>query len=69
MASGASVASGAYVGPLAAVLSGTVGASERVDGHAVVLGGTVSAGTVTGLSIVGSEMTVSGGTENVAWPY
>jgi hypothetical protein len=31
------------------VLSGTVGASARVEGHAVVLGGTVSAGTVNGL--------------------
>jgi Family of unknown function (DUF6055) len=69
VASGASVATGAYVGPLAAVLSGTVGAGARIDGHAVILGGTVTAGTVTGLSIVGTGMTVNGGTENVSWPY
>ncbi|HXU65490.1 MAG TPA: sugar-binding protein, partial [Polyangia bacterium] len=69
VASGATVASGAYVGPMAAVLSGTVGATAKIDGHAVIVGGTVSSGTVTGLSIVGSGMTVSGGTENVSWPY
>jgi len=69
VASGATVASGAYVGPFAAVLGGTVGATARIDGHATVVSGTVSAGTVTGLSIVKSGMTVSGGTENVSWPY
>jgi hypothetical protein len=69
VASGASVATGAYVGPMAAVLSGTVGATAKIDGHAVIVGGTVSSGTVTGLSIVGSGMTVAGGTENVSWPY
>lgn len=69
VASAASVAAGAYVGPMAAVLSGIVGASAKIDGHAVVVGGTIGAGTVTGLTIVGSGMTINGGTVNVSWPY
>jgi hypothetical protein len=69
VASGASVATGAFVGPFASVLGGTVGATARIDGHAVILSGTVSSGTVTGLSIVKTGMTVNGGTVNVSWPY
>lgn len=60
---------GAYVGPYTQVLGGTVGASARIDDHSIILSGTVSGGIVSGLSIVKTGMTVSGGTESVAWPY
>jgi hypothetical protein len=69
VAGGASVAQGAYVGPLAAVLGGTVGATARIEDHAIVTAGTVSAGTVGGLTILPSGMTVSGGKVALAWPY
>lgn len=70
VASGASVAQGAYVGPFAAVLSGTVGATARIEDHAVIAGGTVSSGIVGGLTVLPSQMTVSGsGKVAVAWPY
>jgi hypothetical protein len=64
-----SLPSTVYVGPFAQVLGGTVSGNARIDDHALVLGGTVSGGTVQGLSIVKSGMTISSGTENVAWPY
>jgi len=68
VATAASVASGAYVGPYAAVLGGTVGATARIDDHAVILGGSVSSGTVSGLTIMSSSMTVSGtATVKVSW--
>ena len=70
VAMGANVADGAYVGPYAAVLSGTVGASARIEGHATILGGTVSSGTVGGLTILLSGASVSGSARvEVAWPY
>jgi Family of unknown function (DUF6055) len=65
----ASLASGVYVGPYAQVLGGTVSGTARIDDHAVVLSGTVSGGTVSGLSIIKSGMTISSGKESVAWPY
>jgi hypothetical protein len=70
VASGVNVASGAYVGPYAAVLGGTVGASARIDGHAVITGGTVTSGTVQGLTVMRNGLTVSGtATVSLAWPY
>lgn len=65
----ASLPSTVYVGPFAQVLGGTVSGDARIDDHAIVVSGTVSGGTVQGLSIVKSGMTISSGTENVAWPY
>ena len=64
------MASGAYVGPFAAVLGGTVGASARVEDHATIVSGTLSSGTVGGLTVLGSGATISG-TAKVAlsWPY
>ena len=41
-----------FVGPYAQVLGGTVSGSARIEDHAVVVSGTVSGGTVTGLSIL-----------------
>lgn len=70
MASGAQVANGAFVGPNARVLSGKVGATARIEDHAVVLGGTVDSGTVGGVSIVLPGFTVSGSARvALAWPY
>ncbi|HEX5101469.1 MAG TPA: DUF6055 domain-containing protein [Polyangiaceae bacterium] len=65
----ASLPSSVYVGPFAQVLGGTVSGNARIDDHAVILSGTVSGGTVSGLSIVKSGMTISSGTEMLAWPY
>src|SRR5260370_32407312 len=58
VATGANVASGAYVGPYATVLGGTVGATARIDGHAVITAGTVSRGTVSGLTVMRNRLTV-----------
>jgi len=70
VASGANVAPGAYVGPYAMVLGGTVGATARIDDHAVILGGTVSGGTVAGLTVMSSSLTVSGSAQvKVSWAY
>ena len=69
VASAAQVASGAYVGPYAAVLAGTVGANARIEDHAVVLGGNVESGTVGGLSVI-TSLSVSGTAKVIsAWPY
>jgi hypothetical protein len=70
VASGANVAQGAYVGPLAAVLGGTVGASARIEDHASIVAGTVSSGTVGGLTVLETGATI-GGSAHVAlsWPY
>jgi hypothetical protein len=65
----ASLPATVYVGPYAQVLGGTVSGTARIEDHAVVLGGTVSGGKVSGLSIVSTGMTISSGTESVAWPY
>lgn len=66
----ANVAEGAYVGPYAAVLSGTVGANARIDELAIVDGATVNGGTVSGLSVLRSGLTVSGNaTVRLGWPY
>jgi len=70
VASAATVADGAYVGPYAAVLGGNVAAGARIEDHALVLGGTVSGGTVGGLTVMSSGLTVSGSAKvSVAWPY
>jgi hypothetical protein len=58
-----------YVGPYAVVLSGSVTGNARIEDHALIAGGKVSGGTVGGLSIVTSGMTITSGTEAVAWPY
>jgi len=58
-----------FVGPYAQVLGGNVSGNAHIDDHAIVLSGTVSGGTVSGLSIVKNGMTISSGTEKVAWPY
>jgi hypothetical protein len=56
----------AYVGPYATVLSGaTVGANARIEDHAIVAKGSVQAGTVGAMSIIGSgsnSFTMSSGT-------
>ena len=70
VASAARVTEGAFVGPLASVLSGTVGAAARVEGQAVIAGGTLTSGTVGGLTILLSGVTVSGTARvELAWPY
>jgi hypothetical protein len=47
-----------------------VGATARIDGHAVITGGTVTSGTVTGLTVMRNGLTVSGmATVSLAWPY
>lgn len=70
VASGATVAQGAYVGPFAAVLGGTVGATARIEDHAVITAGTVSSGTVGGLTVLPSGFTIGGSAKvAVAWPY
>jgi hypothetical protein len=70
VATGARVLAGAYVGPRAAVLSGTVGASARIEDHAVIAGGTVDSGTVGGLTILLPGATVSGSAQvALGWPY
>ena len=50
-----------YVGPYAQVLGGTVSGNARIEDHAVVTAGTVSAGTVGGLSILMNGFSVTGG--------
>jgi len=65
----ASLPATVYVGPYAQVIGGTVSGTARIEDHALVLGGTVSGGTVSGLSIVKQGMTITSGTESVAWPY
>jgi len=56
----------AYVGPYATVLAGTtVGATARIEDHALVARGTVSAGTVGALSLIGNgnaAFNMTGGT-------
>ena len=70
VASNANVAQGAYVGPLAAVLGGTVGAGARIEDHATIVAGTVSSGTVGGLTVLGSSATISGSARvALSWPY
>ncbi len=58
----ASLPSSVYVGPYAQVLGGNVSGNARIDGHATVLSGTVTGGTVEGLSILSDSFSVSGGT-------
>jgi hypothetical protein len=70
VATGASVAQGAYVGPYAAVLGGTVGATARIEDHAVIVAGTVTSGTVGGLTVLPTGATVNGSAKVVlGWPY
>jgi len=70
VAAGANVASGAFVGPQAVVLSGSVGAGARIEDHAVIQGASVTSGTVGGLSVLTTGFTVSGSAEvRLAWPY
>jgi hypothetical protein len=70
VANGANVAQGAFVGPQAAVLGGTVGAMARIEDHATVVAGSVMSGTVGGLTVLETGATISG-TARVAlsWPY
>jgi hypothetical protein len=47
-----------------------VAAAARIEDHALVLGGTVSSGTVGGLTVMSSGLTVSGSAKvAAAWPY
>ncbi|SEM10022.1 hypothetical protein SAMN05444354_111160 [Stigmatella aurantiaca] len=55
-----SVPASVYVGPYAQVLGGTVSGTARIEDHATVLSGTVSGGTVTGLSVLTNGFSVSG---------
>lgn len=48
VATGASVASTAYVGPYASVLGGTVSGNARIEDHAVIHNGSVSGNAVVG---------------------
>jgi hypothetical protein len=48
VASAASVATTAYVGPNAIVLGGTVSGNARIEDHAIVLGGSVSGQAIVG---------------------
>ncbi len=51
----------AYVGPYATVLAGAAASgSARIEDHAIVAKGTVSGGTVTGISLVGSQANYGG---------
>jgi hypothetical protein len=54
------VPSSVFVGPYAQVLGGSVSGSARIEGHAVVTSGTVSGGTVSGLSILMNGFSMSG---------
>ena len=47
-----SLAPSVYVGPYAQVLGGAVSGTARIDGHATIVSGAVTGGTVTGLSII-----------------
>jgi hypothetical protein len=70
VASEASVAQGAYVGPYAAVLGGTVGAAARIEDHATILKATISSGVVGGLTVLANGFSVSGSAKvAVAWSY
>jgi hypothetical protein len=70
VATGATVAQGAYVGPFASVLGGTVGATARIEDHATVVAGTVTSGTVGGLTVFGGGATLNGtGRVALSWPY
>jgi hypothetical protein len=60
----AGLPSSVYVGPYAQVLGGTVTGDARIEDHATVVSGTVSGGTVGGLSVIGS--TGWGGSFDVA---
>ena len=60
MASGATVASSAYVGPYAQVLGGTVSGSARIEDHAIVLSGSVTDNAIVGGLTVLSNFDVSG---------
>jgi len=64
-----SVPSSVFVGPFAQVLGGSVTGSARIDDHAVVVSGTVSGGTVTGLSILTNGFSVSGSARAAATFY
>jgi len=60
-ASGASVASTAYVGPYAKVLGGNVSDNARIEDHAVVLSGTVNNNAVlSGLTVLRADTMVTG---------
>lgn len=70
VANGASVAQGAFVGPQAAVLGGTVGAMARIEDHATIVAGSVMGGTVSGLTVLEANSTISGSARvALSWPY
>jgi hypothetical protein len=61
VATGASVAATAYVGPFAMVLGGTVSGNARIDGHAVIIDGTVSGNAIVdALTLLAGGDAVSG---------
>jgi hypothetical protein len=61
VASGATVATSAFVGPYAQVLGGTVSDNARIEDQAVILNGTVAGDAiVSALSIVAGGLSVSG---------
>lgn len=61
VASGASVAATAYVGPYARVLGGKVTDSARIEDHAIIQNGTISGNAVVGgLSVISGNTTVTG---------
>lgn len=69
VASGASVASTAYVGPYAMVLRGTVSGNARIEGFATVDGGTVSGNAIVRGNAYVYNATISGDAviEGNAW--
>jgi hypothetical protein len=56
------LASSVYVGPYARVQGGNLSGNARIDEHATILDGTVSGGTVAGLTILDNGFRVNGGT-------
>jgi hypothetical protein len=61
VASGATVANTAYVGPYAQVLGGSVSDNARIEGQAVILNGSVgNDAVVKALSVIAGGLTVSG---------
>jgi len=56
-----------YVGPYAQVLGGTVSGDARIEDHAIVTSGTVSAGTLGGLGILSNGFSITGGTARTSF--
>ena len=56
-----------YVGPFAQILGGTVSGNARIEDHAVITSGTVSGGTVGGLTILSDSFSVNGATARASF--